>query len=60
MNVDPAHAATMQVASANERDDVAVRDRPRLVAREQASGVGSGTAYGDGSKLLAAGWQGLH
>jgi len=29
--VDPAYAATMQVASANERDYVAVRDRPRLV-----------------------------
>ena len=26
MNVDPAHAATMQVAIANKRDDVAVRD----------------------------------
>jgi hypothetical protein len=31
VNVDPAHAATMQVAIANERDDVTVRDHSRLM-----------------------------
>ena len=31
MNIDPAHASTMQIAIANERDDLAVRDRARLM-----------------------------
>jgi hypothetical protein len=31
VNVDPAHAATMQVAIANKRDDVAVRDHGHLM-----------------------------
>src|ERR1019366_3760759 len=31
VNVDPAHAAAMQVASADERGYVAMRDRARLV-----------------------------
>jgi hypothetical protein len=31
VNVDPAHAATMQAAIANEQDDVRVRDHARLM-----------------------------
>ncbi len=31
MNVDPSHAAAMQAAISNERDDVMVRDRIRLM-----------------------------
>jgi hypothetical protein len=31
VNIDPAHAAALQVAIANEPDDVAVRDHGRLM-----------------------------
>jgi hypothetical protein len=31
VNIDPAHAAAVQVAMANELDDVAVRDHGRLM-----------------------------
>ena len=31
MDVHPTHAATMQVAIANENDDIAVRNRGRLM-----------------------------
>jgi hypothetical protein len=48
VNVDPAHAATMQVAVANERDGVTVRNHGRLMhplVSGQELPAASSTAY---------------
>src|SRR6266404_6344206 len=47
MNVDPAHAATMQVATANKRDDVAVRDHGHCEPSTQQPGDWTGMPKGN-------------